>query len=273
MPIRMTDDRYGKAEVRVFKLERGPGRHVVRDLTVEVQLTGDFDAVHTEGDNEGLVATDTMRNVAYAKAAEAPLTSLPAYAAGMVQHFLGRERVTGCTVTVRELPWDRLGDAAFQRGSGGVRVHWAAGSEGGAIDHASGIEELLVLRSSGSGFSGFERDEHTTLPETEDRIMATVVTAEWEHEGMPGEGEWAAVRDTLLRAFDGHHSPSVQFTLHRMGSAVLEEHQDVGRIRLVLPNRHHLPFGVARFGLEERNEVFQPTTEPYGRIEATLERE
>jgi urate oxidase len=64
----------------------------------------------------------------------------------------------------------------------------------------------------------------------------------------------------------------VQFTLHRMGEAVLAHYPDVGRIRLVLPNVHHLPFDVSRFGLEDRGEVFQPTTEPYGRIEATLER-
>ena len=94
--------------------------------------------------------------------------------------------------------------------------------------------------------------------------MATIVTAEWDHEGMPGEAAWAATRDTLLRAFTDHLSPSVQFTLHRMGSAALEADPGLGRIHLTLPNRHHLPFEVARFGIEDRSEVFQPTTEPYG---------
>ena len=264
---RLADDRYGKSGVRVLKLERGGARHTIRDLTVDVELTGDFARVHTAGDNSGLPATDTMRNVAYAKAAEAPLTSLPAYAQALAEHFLGLEPVTGARVTVREHPWERLADAGFQRGAGGIRVHRTDGTR-----HGGGLDDLLVLRSAGSGFSGFARDRFTTLPETDDRIVASVVTAEWDHDGVPAEDAWAAVRATLLDAFTDHPSPSVQFTLHRMGSAVLDAHPDVSRIRLVLPNVHHLPFDVGRFGIEDRGEVFQPTTEPYGRIEATLER-
>jgi urate oxidase len=264
---RLADDRYGKAAVRVLKLERGDGRHTVRDLTVDVQLTGDFAAVHTAGDNRGLPATDTMRNVAYALAADGPLASLPVYAARLVEHFRGLDRVTGAAVEVREHPWARLGDAAFERGHGGTRVHRCADGA-----HGGGIEDLLVLRSADSGFSGFERDRFTTLPETEDRIVATIVRAEWDHDGTPQEGAWAAVRETLLAGFGDAPSPSVQFTLHRMGEAVLDAHPDVSRIRLVLPNVHHLPFDVSRFGLDDRGEVFQPTTEPFGRIEATLER-
>jgi urate oxidase len=268
---RLAGDAYGKAEVRVLKLERGPEEHQIRDLTVDVRLQGAFDAVHLAGDNTGLPATDTMRNVVYAQAAAAPLTSLPAYAAGLAGWFLGRERVSAATVRVREHPWQRLGPAGFQRGGGGTRVHVVhAGADG--TRHEGGLEDLLVLRSAGAGFSGFERDRFTTLPETEDRIVATVVTAEWTHDGEPDEGAWVAVRDTLLAAFTDHRSPSVQFTLRRMGEAVVDAHPDVGRIRLVLPNRHHLPFDVGRFGVEDRGEVFQPTTEPFGLIEATVER-
>jgi urate oxidase len=265
---RLAHDQYGKAAVRVLKLERGDGRHEIRDLTVDITLQGDFDAVHTAGDNRGLPATDTMRNVAYALAAEATLSSVPEYAQALVEHFMDLQRVTHAAVEVREHPWARLADAAFQRGHGGARVHRAS-TEG----HGAGIEDLLVLRSADSGFSGFERDRFTTLPETEDRIVATIVSADWDHDGVPREDAWAAVRDTLLAAFCDAPSPSVQFTLHRMGSAVLDAHADVSRIRLVLPNVHHLPFDVSRFGLEDRNEVFQPTTEPYGRIEGTLERD
>jgi len=39
-----------------------------------------------------------------------------------------------------------------------------------------------------------------------------------------------------------------------------------------MPNRHHLPVDVARFGLANRNEIFVPTDEPFGLIEATLRR-
>jgi urate oxidase len=277
--VALGDHRYGKWEVRLVKLDRGAERHELRDLTVDVMLDGDFEAVHTKGDNAGLVATDTMRNVVYALAAERPLDSIPAFGATLVDHFLGYPSVTGATVRLREHPWQRLpgpGEGqphAWQRGAGGTRIEEVSGGAAGTR-RAGGIDDLLVLRSSGSAFEGFDRDRFTTLAETDDRILATVVAARWEYGEGAGdlEAAWGRVRDRLLEAFTDHHSSSVQLTLYRMGEAVLETHPEIERIRLSLPNRHHLPFDVSRFGVEDRGEVFHATTEPYGLIEATIER-
>jgi urate oxidase len=270
------DHRYGKSEVRLVKLERGPERHELRDLTVDLMLEGEYDAVHTEGDNTGLVATDTMRNVVYAFAAERTLDSLPDFAKALVGHFRAQPRVTGALARIREHPWQRLpGDPphAWQRGAGGTRVEEVRADPGG-MGHSAGIEDLLLLRSSGSAFVGFDRDRFTTLPETDDRILATVVTARWDYfdgADVP-EAAWAQVRATLLDAFTDHHSPSVQFTLNRMGEAAIDGHPEIERIHLTLPNRHHLAFDVSRFGVEDRGEVFHATTEPFGLIEATVVR-
>jgi urate oxidase len=274
--VGLGDHRYGKSEVRVVKVERGAQRHALRDLTVQVMLEGEYEAVHTAGDNTGLVATDTMRNVVYALAAERTLASLPDFARALVEHFLEHGMVTGALARVSEHPWQRLpGDQpnAWQRGAGGTRIEEVRADPGG-MGHSAGIEDLLVLRSSGSAFEGFDRDRFTTLAETDDRILATAVAARWEYEEGAGdlEATWGRVRDRLLEAFTDHHSPSVQFTLNRMGEAVLEAHPEIERIRLSLPNRHHLPFDVSRFGVEDRGEVFHATTEPYGLIEATIER-
>jgi urate oxidase len=265
-------NRYGKSEVRLVKVDRGDERHELRDLTVDVTLEGDFEAVHTEGDNSGLVATDTMRNVVYGFAAERRLDSIPAFGSALVEHFLAQPRVSRASVRLREHPWERLkAPHAFQRGAGGIRLHEVAGEPGG-LSHTGGIEDLLVLRTAGSAFAGFDRDRFTTLPETDDRILATVVAARWEYRDVPAEESWASTREALLEAFADHHSPSVQFTLLRMGEAVLEKRPDIERIHLTLPNRHHLPFDVSRLGVEDRGEVFQATTEPFGLIEATVER-
>jgi urate oxidase len=272
-------NQYGKSEIRLVKLERGEERHRIRDLTVDVTLEGDFERVHTHGDNTGLVATDTMRNVVYAFAAERPLDSLPAFGVTLAEHFLAEEHVTGAAVRIREHPWQRLRAPGadghphgFERGSGGTRVQSVV-ADGAGLRHAAGVEDLLVLRSAGSAFEGFDRDRFTTLPETDDRILATVIEARWEYGGSePDETSWARTRDRLLEAFTDHHSPSVQFTLNRMGDAVLDAHPEIDRIRLALPNRHHLPFDVSRFGIDDRGEVFHATTEPFGLIEATVER-
>ena len=80
------------------------------------------------------------------------------------------------------------------------------------------------------------------------------------------------MRAALLEAFADHDSLSVQHTLHAMGQAVLDTVDAVQQITLVMPNRHHLPIDLSRFGLENRNEIFVATEEPHGLIEATLAR-
>ena len=90
--------------------------------------------------------------------------------------------------------------------------------------------------------------------------------------GLDYSAAWRAARDAILEAFGDHYSPSVQFTLRRMGRAVLKAVDAIDRVRLSLPNRHHLLYDLSRFGLENPNEVFHATTEPYGLIEGTVER-
>ena len=268
---------YGKSEVRLVKVDRGAERHELRDLTVAVALTGDFEAAHMRGDNTGLLATDTMRNTVYALARQHPIESPEAFAALLVEHFLqAGPSVTGARVRIVEHPWARVGShpQAFEREAGGEHVAIVTG-DGAGIAVQAGIDDLLVLKTSGSGWEGFEREQYTSLPETDDRIMATVVTALWDYRHAAEVGyrqTWAAARATVLGAFGDHYSPSVQFTLRRMGEAVIDAHPEIERVHFSLPNRHHLLFDLERFGLDNPNVVFQPTTEPYGLIEGTVER-
>ena len=138
----------------------------------------------------------------------------------------------------------------------------------------AGIADLVVLKSANSAFAGFPRDAYTTLPETRDRILATSMTATWRYADADIDfgTTWRAVRHTLLEVFAEHRSESVQHTLYAMGQAVLDSIAEVTAIRIVMPNKHHLPVDVRPFGLENRNEVFVPTDEPHGLIEATLVR-
>jgi urate oxidase len=262
--------------VRVVKVARTPGRHALRDLTVDVGLEGDFAAAHTSGDNSALIATDTMRNVVYALARTHPIDSLESFGAALVEHFLGAgPTVTRVRIDVAEHPWERLGDHehAFQRGHGGTRLATVTG-DASTTTYEAGIDDLLVLKTTASGWEGFLRDDYTTLPETDDRILATIVTARWTYSERVDDFDatWHAVRESMLAAFADHYSPSVQFTLNRMGEAVLERHPAVQRVHLSLPNRHHLLFDLQRFDLDNPNVVFHATTEPYGLIEGTIVR-
>ena len=137
----------------------------------------------------------------------------------------------------------------------------------------SGIEDLLVLKTTGSGWEGYLREQYTSLPETDDRILCTVVTASWDYSADADyDAAWEAARDAILSTFGDHYSPSVQYTLLRLGEAVLEAVPEIERVRFSLPNRHHLLFDLSRFGLENDHEIFHATTEPYGLIEGTVER-
>jgi urate oxidase len=275
MPVVMGANNYGKAEVRVVKVTRTPGRHEIKDLTVDVALAGEFDAAHTRGDNTGLLATDTMRNAVYALAKQHPVDEIESFGHALVRHFLeAGPSVTEARVRIAEHPWARLGahEHAFQRGNGGTRVSTVTG-DGAELDVESGIEDLLVLKTTNSGWEGYLHEQYTTLPETDDRILATVITASWDYDGDVDYGRaWHAAHDAILAAFGDHYSPSVQFTLYRMGEAVLEAVPEIARIRFSLPNRHHLLYDLSRFGLENDHEIFHATSEPYGLIEGTVVR-
>jgi urate oxidase len=280
--IRLGPNNYGKSRVRLVRVARNPERHDIADLTVDVALSGDFDAAHVAGDNSGLLATDTMRNTVYALAKGTDVGDLERFGMRLVEHFVGTgPKVTHARIGLVAHPWERLTAAggaphehAFRRGSGGDRVATVAGSAGGGFEVEAGVDGLVVLKTTGSGWEGYLRDEYTSLAETDDRIMATEITARWTYgsHDIDFTASWHAVRDVVLQAFGDHYSPSVQFTLHRMGEAVLAARPEVQRISFSLPNKHHLLYDLARFGIENDHEIFHATDEPYGLIEGTVER-
>jgi urate oxidase len=277
--IELVANRYGKAAIRLVRVARDPGGHRVRDLTVAIALEGDFEAAHTDGDNPNVVATDTMKNTAYAFAKDHLDGSIEAYGRALAEHFLEVPQVDTATVNIRAHQWNAIDVAgtpapdAFVRGGEGTRVATVSASRGGVAVEA-GVEDLIVMKTARSAFKGFPRDRYTTLRETDDRLMATKLTAIWRY-GSPDVDDDAiflAVRATLLEVFADHDSASVQASIWIMGRAILERHEEVEEVRMVLPNLHHWLVDLSPFGLENDNEIFIATTEPHGLIEATVRR-
>lgn len=271
---------YGKSEIRLVKVKRDAARHELWDVDVRVVLEGDFESVHVEGDNTGLLATDTMRNTVYALAKDHLTGSIEDFGLKLVDHFLGAgPTVEGCRVEITQFPWDRIEvdgrphDHSFVRGRGERRAK-VYGDENGERRVEAGIGDVYVLKTTQSGFEGFLRERFTTLPETNDRILATVVTARWVYNTIDADfdGLWSGVLDRSLETFTDHYSPSAQNTLYRMGRAVLEAFPEVEKIWYSLPNVHHIPYDLGRFGIENNNEIFHATHDPYGQIEAWVER-
>jgi urate oxidase len=277
--IELGANRYGKAAIRIVRVGRDTSPHRLRDLTVAVALEGDFTAAHTDGDNSLVIATDTMKNTAYAFAADHLTGSIEAYAAVLGRHFLEQDQVDRAIVNVREHGWRPIDVAgspapdAFLRTGEGTRVATVAVGRDAMVVEA-GIEDLVVMKTTRSAFSGFPRDRYTTLAETEDRLMATKLTAIWSY-GAPDvdfDMTWTAVRDTLLEVFADHDSPSVQTSIWIMAKAMLERHEELDQVRMVLPNLHHWTVDIDRFGVANDRLVYIATTEPHGLIEATVRR-
>ncbi|WP_409490257.1 factor-independent urate hydroxylase [Amycolatopsis sp. cmx-11-12] len=277
MAITLGPNQYGKAEVRLVTVQREGAVHHLKDLTVSTSLRGDLAATHLTGDNADVVATDTQKNTVYAFAKEAPVGEIEDFALRLGRHFVESfEHISGARVLIDEHGWNRISghDHAFSQ-AGSEKRTTAVTIQDGQAWVVSGLDDLVVLKSTGSEFHGFPRDEYTTLAETNDRILATAVTARWRYQG---DGiDWAAshaeVRRILLETFADKHSLSLQQTLYAMGEAVLEEREEVAEVRLSLPNKHHFLVDLSPFGLKNDNEVFYAADRPYGLIEGVVLRD
>jgi urate oxidase len=271
---------YGKSAVRLVKVTRDTPRHVIRDLNVDIALEGGFDACYIDGDNTDMMATDTMRNTVYAVAKNHPLHNIEEFGLALVERYLeAGPKTTHARVHLIEYPWNRITanghehDHAFVRGAG-ERVATVTGDKSGARQIEAGIDDLVILKTTNSGWEQFLHDEYTTLPDSNDRILATILTATWQYNSTDVDfgGVWQGAHDLILATFTDHYSPSMQNTLYRMGKAVLETFPAVQKIYFSLPNKHHLVYDLQRFGMQNDNEIFNVTSDPYGLIEGTVER-
>jgi urate oxidase len=265
-------NRWGKSEVRVSKVIRGDDGDDFLDLSVQVLLEGDVAAAYTEGDNAAVVPTDTMRNTVYGLAQDHLTPDLERFGDLLCQHFLAKSDISQATVTVHQNIWARETSSGFTGGSSERRK--ARVALGAQESTSAGIEGLVVLKTTGSAFEGFPTDDYTILPETSDRVLATSITADWNYSTVPSDtsATWASVRQVLVDDFFDNWSASVQHQGYLMGEAVLAAVPEIAEISFRLPNQHHLPFDLTRFGLDWEGTVFQPVSEPYGDIYLTVTR-
>jgi urate oxidase len=279
MAVVLTQNAYGKSQVRLTKVTRYADRHDLVEWTVDVQLEGDFAAAYSDGDNRQVVATDTMKNIVYALARDQVLAAPEDFALALSRHLLDSyEQTSAATVLIRVHSWDRIAmdgrlhPHAFVGGGAERRTCEVALTRHGSRVRG-GLADLLLLKTTDSAFRGFHRDAYTTLPEVEDRIFATNLSANWLYSG---NADWdschAVVRRALLETFAGHRSLAVQQTLHALGAAVLAACSSVEEIALALPNRHRLLVNLQPFGRDNPNAVFVATDEPFGLITGTLRR-
>jgi urate oxidase len=149
---------------------------------------------------------------------------------------------------------------SFYRDSNEIRVVEAVAREGEGITIRSKIEKLLVLKSTGSAFHGFHRDEYTQLPETWDRILSTEIEAGWKWKTFKDLAEvkkvdfnsaWEKARNITMETFATDDSASVQATMYKMCDQILAAVPLVEAVDYALPNKHYFEIGKS-FSFESR---------------------
>ena len=273
-------NRYGKQRVRVLKLIRESRRHVVKELTVGVHLQGALSGAYLSEDNTSVVPTDTIKNTVHILAKDSLGECTESFANALADHFLGRyAHLQAVDVEIRERVWQRLVvDGAehphsfVDRQQGTPYVSLKKSREGFML--WSGIEDLTVMKTTESAFAGFPKCDFTTLKEATDRIFSTSICAQWNYTSL--ELGFSRLNETILSTmlgvFASTHSPSVQRTLFQMGEAALGAVAEIAAVELKLPNKHYLGIDLSAFGRENGHEIFLPTDEPHGEIEAIVQR-
>jgi urate oxidase len=274
MDIRLGDNQYGKAETRLVRVDRDEDGHRVTDLNVTTTLSGDLAATHLTGDNAGVLPTDTQKNTAYAFARDG-IGEIEDFGLRLARHFVDTVgTIHRARVHIDKYVWRRQGHHSFAR-EAGTRTTTVT-YDGTAATVVSGVDDLVFMNTTGSEFHGFHKDGYTTLPETDDRILATSVTARWRH-ARPENDDWGgsheAATGALFDAFAETYSLSLQQTLYAMGERVLRERDELAEVRLSLPNKHHFLVDLSPFGLDNPGEVFHAADRPYGLIEGTVVRD
>jgi urate oxidase len=256
------------------------------------------------------VATDTQKQTTYIMAKQHPVLPIERFASTLGSHFVTTySHIHGAHVHVDQQRWTRLTvDGAphphsFVADAGETRSATAVARDGGAgIVVRSALKGLRVLKSTGSAFHGFHRDEYTHLPETWDRILSTEVECAWTWRAFAGPGEvdaaagkfddaYETVKRITLDMFAKDNSASVQNTMYKMAELILEAVPGIEKVEYSLPNKHYFEIGELTAAVHGQQltlldlswhkglkntgkdaEVYAPQSDPNGLIQCTVSR-
>ena len=208
-----------------------------------------------------VVATDSMKQTVYVLAKQHSVTPPELFAARVSSHFVEKyKHIHSANVKVKVHRWTRLSvngkphPHSFFRDGSETRNVEATATETDGISIRSAVAGLLVLKSTGSAFHGFVRDEYTQLPEVTDRILSTEVDCGWlwtafaslkavESAVPQFDKTWDDARAITLKTFAQEDSPSVQNTMYKMCEQILASAPDVKSVDYSLPNKHYFEIG------------------------------
>jgi urate oxidase / 2-oxo-4-hydroxy-4-carboxy-5-ureidoimidazoline decarboxylase len=238
---------YGKGDVIAYRLNRDgtvpPGQSAVFGASVLMLLYGDaFWRTYTEGDNAGLVATDSMKNFIQRETMNYTGDDLAEYCHFLARTFIDKyPHAEGIQVSAVEIPYTAVGgDVAFapagpERANARVEL-----TRDAVVEATSGICGFRLLRLGGSAFVGFVRDEYTTLPDIRNRPLHMWLDLEWQYtdpRSAFGTDDVRRVRQIVREVFTSFESGSIQQVIYQMGARILAERPAIAEVHLEANNR------------------------------------
>ncbi|KAI9316385.1 hypothetical protein BX666DRAFT_1949986 [Dichotomocladium elegans] len=285
--VYLKTSRYGKDLVRLLRVYKDGDVQRCTELTVRLLVEGDIEESFTKADNSVVVATDTCKNTINVMAKRSQnVDTIELFAQELSTHMLKQyKHLSSIHIDIIKHKWTRLlvegkpHPHSFVRDGEDVQttslVHYR---EGNRIDLSSGLSKLLVLKTTGSAFHGFYRDEYTTLPEVWDRIFSTAVDCKWTFESHSPDvlskidysAIHAGVRQITTDTFATDDSASVQATLYLMEKRILNKFPIISEVYYALPNKHYVGIDLSKFNIDNTGknmEVYYPQADPSGKLD------
>jgi len=290
---------YGKARVPVYRHYATPLEDIApvpessftgrsnslfaNEISVEV-FGDNFLPAYTRGDNSNVVATDSMKNFILRGGQTYEGATLEGYldhlGAGLLEKY---EQMRGLRVSGRELPFSADSDVLHQRRDGDYSAaelrYERDNGTWRIVSHSCARLGLELLKTKGSAFTRFVRDEYTTLPERSDRPLFIHLDVRWRYADVadalaPGHGRYVPgeqVRDVAAAVFDEFVSESIQQLVHEMGKRLLERYPQLASVSFGARNLTRDPYAIPDDPDDDRK-VFSDPFPAFGTIELTLTR-
>jgi urate oxidase / 2-oxo-4-hydroxy-4-carboxy-5-ureidoimidazoline decarboxylase len=271
---------YGKGDVLAYRLNRDgrapAGGSPVFGASVLLLLHGDaFWKTYTEGDNSGLIATDSMKNFIQRETMNFDGNHLEEYCRFLGETFLAKYgQVDGLQISASEIPYSPLSsNVAFEPSGPDAAFARLEIDRSGIVEAASGVRGFKLLRLGGSAFRGFVRDNYTTLPDLHNRPLHMWLDLEWAYltpaDAFNGGVVTSSARRIVRDTFVSFESGSIQQVIYQMGMGILRETPAISEVRLEANNR-------TWDTIAERGDelgVYTDARPPYGCLGLRLKRE
>jgi urate oxidase len=210
--------------------------------------------------------------------------SIEDFAKELIEYLLDNHaQISAAHVDIERKAWSNIissnkirHSTSFIMTSNELQMTSVRRSRHGVYSIVSGLKNLTVMKTAHSSFEHFYKDKLTTLPEASDRLFGTSIQAKWTYDNLSAiidyEKTRQQVRSLIIDIFAEHNSASVQHTLFTIGKFILDQVKSLSKVHVIMPNIHCIPVDLARFGEENKNEIFMPIDDPHGYIDCTVTR-